>query len=82
MVANSVAAPAPSLLPCGYTVNGLNGLASLSNLTVRATKPATQLAVDVLQHRDVPINVSLIKPVQVSSCEFIQHGRALCDESG
>ncbi len=57
-------------------------LLQLGNSIVGATEPPTKLAVDVLYHHDIRMNVGFVARVELSGREFVQHGWALCDDGG
>src|ERR1700736_3446870 len=54
----------------------------LGNAIVGAAEPPTKLAVDILHHHHIRMDVGLVARVEVSGREFVQHGRALRDDGG
>src|SRR6202011_5051416 len=54
----------------------------LGNAIVGAAEPPTKLAVDILHHHHIRIDVSLVARVELSGRELVQHGWALHDSGG
>jgi hypothetical protein len=54
----------------------------LGNAIVGAAEPPTELAVDILHHHRIRVDVGLVVRVEVSGRELVQHGWALRDDSG
>jgi hypothetical protein len=54
----------------------------LGNAIVGTAKPPTKLAVDILHHHHIRIDVGLVAPVEFSGRELVQHGWALRDDGG
>jgi hypothetical protein len=54
----------------------------LGNAIVGAAEPPTKLAVDILHHHHIRIDVSLVARVELSGRELVQHGWALHDDGG
>jgi hypothetical protein len=52
----------------------------LSNAIVGAAEPPTKLAVDILHHHHIRVDVGLVASVEVSRRELIQHDWALRDD--
>jgi hypothetical protein len=52
----------------------------LGNATVGAAEPPTELAVNILQHHHVGVDVGLVICVEVSGRELVQHGCAVRDD--
>jgi hypothetical protein len=54
----------------------------LGNAIVGAAEPPTELAVDILHHHRIRVDVGLVVRVEVSGRELVQHGWALRDDCG
>jgi len=54
----------------------------LSNAIVGAAEPPTKLAVDILHHHHIRMDVGLVARVEVSGRELVQHGWAFRDDGG
>jgi len=54
----------------------------LGNAIVGAAEPPTKLAVDILHHHHIRIDVGLVARVEFSGRELVQHGWALRDDGG
>src|SRR5216683_7980018 len=54
----------------------------LGNALIGAAEPPTKLAVDILHHHHIRMDVGLVAPVEFSSRELVQHGWALRDDAG
>src|SRR6266481_6455748 len=54
----------------------------LGNATVGAAEPPTKLAVDILYHHHIRMDVGLVACVEVSGRELVQHGWAFRDDGG
>src|SRR5260370_9962984 len=54
----------------------------LGNAIVGAAEPSTKLAVDILHHHHIRMNVGLVARVEFLGREFVQHGWALRDDRG
>jgi hypothetical protein len=54
----------------------------LGNAVVGAAEPPTKLAVDILQHHHIPVNVGLVALVKFLGRELVKHGWALSDDGG
>jgi hypothetical protein len=54
----------------------------LCNAIVGAAEPPTKLAVDILDHHHIRVDVGLVARVEVSGRELVQHGWALRDDGG
>jgi hypothetical protein len=54
----------------------------IGDAIVGATQPPAKLAVDILQHHHIGMDVGLVTRVEVSRRELVQHGRALRDHGG
>ena len=67
-------------LRAGPRLAALRG--QVDNADIGATEPAAELAVDVLQHHRIGVDVGFIERVEVSGREFVKHGRALGDDAG
>src|SRR5258708_6504280 len=52
----------------------------LGNATVGAAQPPAKLAVDILHHHHVRMDVSLVTGVELLGRELVQHGRAFRDD--
>jgi Transposase domain (DUF772) len=57
-------------------------ICQLGNAIVGAAEPPTELAVDILHHHHIRVDVGLVVRVEVLGGEFVQHGRALHDDGG
>jgi hypothetical protein len=57
-------------------------ICQLRNAIVGAAEPPTELAVDILQHHHIRVDVGLVVRVEVSGRELVQHGWALRDDGG
>jgi hypothetical protein len=57
-------------------------ICQLRNAIVGAAEPPTELAVDILQHHHIRVDVGLVIRVEVSGRELVQHGWALRDDGG
>jgi hypothetical protein len=54
----------------------------LGNPIVGATEPPTKLAVDILHHHHIRVDVGLVARVEFLGRELVQHGWALRDDGG
>jgi hypothetical protein len=54
----------------------------LGNAIVGAAEPPAKLAVDVLHHHHIRMDVGLVTRVEVSGRELVEHGWALRDDGG
>jgi len=54
----------------------------LGNAIVGAAEPPTKLAIDILYHHHIRMDVGLVAPVEFSGRELVQHGWALRDDGG
>jgi hypothetical protein len=54
----------------------------LGNAIVGAAEPPTKLAVDILYHHHIRMDVGLVARVEVSGRELVQHGWAFRDDGG
>ena len=52
------------------------------NAAVGAAEPAAKLAVDILHHHHIGLDIGLVARVELSGRELVQHGRALGDDGG
>jgi hypothetical protein len=54
----------------------------LGNAIVGAAEPPTKLAVDILYHHHIRMDVGLVACVEVSGRELVQHGWTFGDDGG
>jgi hypothetical protein len=54
----------------------------LGNAIVGAAKPPAKLAVDILYHQHICVDIGLVVRVEISGRELVQHGWALRDDGG
>lgn len=54
----------------------------LGNATVGAAEPPTELAVDILHHHHIRVDVGFAVRVEVSGGELVQHGWAFHEDGG
>src|ERR1700730_17018035 len=54
----------------------------LGNAIVVAAEPPTKLAVDILYHHHIRMDVGLVACVEVSGRALVQHGGAFSDDGG
>jgi hypothetical protein len=52
------------------------------NAIVGAAEPPTELAVDILHHHHIRVDVGLVVCVEVSGGKLVQHGWAVRDDGG
>ena len=60
----------------------LFGTDQLGNAIVGTPEPPTELAVDILHHHHICVDVGLVVCVEVSGRELVQHGWAVRDDGG
>jgi len=54
----------------------------LGNAIVGSAESPTKLAVDILYHHHIRVDVGLVVRVEVSGRELVQHSWALCNDGG
>ena len=54
----------------------------LGNAIVSSAEPPTKLAVDILYHHHIRVDVGLVVRVEVLGRELVQHSWALRDDGG
>ena len=57
-------------------------ICQLGNAIVGTAEPPTELAVDILHHHHIRVDVGLVVCVEVSGRELVQHGWAVRDDGG
>ena len=69
--------------PCAESVSGLAfSICQPGNAIVGVAEPPAELAVDILHHHHIGVDVGLVVRIEVSGGELVQHGWGLRDDRG